>query len=209
VSLVDASNTRPMRFCYADPPYPGTAARYYGDQPTFGGEVDHAALVSSLQASYPDGWALSTSAKALRDILPLCPPYPETRVATWMKPHPASPQTKGPHNCWEPVIVVRGRRRQPGVSDVLVALPARGGGTLPGRKPIKFCAWLFALLGMQAGDELIDMFPGTGVVGAAWSELSAAAAADVVERRPSTTPADDVAQDLKRRQLSLLEAATA
>lgn len=52
-----------MRFAYADPPYPGLAARYYADQPTYAGEVDHAALVASLEASGYDGWALSTAAR--------------------------------------------------------------------------------------------------------------------------------------------------
>jgi hypothetical protein len=183
-----------MRFAYADPPYPGTAQKYYGREETFAGEVDHAELVASLlQAGY-DGWALSTSAKALRDVLPLCPEG--ARIAAWSKPHPPSPQTFGPHNCWEPLIVVGGRRRRPGVSDALVALPARGGGKLPGRKPVKFCAWLFALLGMQPGDELADLFPGSGIVGAAWAELSSAAARDVGQdlgRRRSAPAHDDVA----------------
>ena len=30
-----------MRFAYADPPYPGLSARYYRNEPTFAGEVDH------------------------------------------------------------------------------------------------------------------------------------------------------------------------
>ena len=64
---------RAMRFAYADPPYPGTARRYYGDQATFAGEVDHAALVASLVDAGYDGWALSTSAKALGDVIKLCP----------------------------------------------------------------------------------------------------------------------------------------
>jgi len=166
-----------MRFAYADPPYPGTAARYYKGEPTYAGEVDHRALVSLLQerrlSSGPDrldGWALSTSARALRRILPLCPE--EARVCAWVKPHGASPLTYGIHNCWEPVIVVGGRQRRPGARDWLSALPARGGGTLPGRKPIAFCAWLFGLLGMEPGDELEDIFPGTGVVTAAWRQVS-------------------------------------
>lgn len=170
--LVTASD-RPMRFAYADPPYPGTARKYYGNEPTYAGEVDHVALVASLTTSGYDGWALSTSAKALRDVLPLCPPA--ARVCAWTKPHGASPLTYGIHNCWEPVIVVAGRHRRPGIRDHLSALPARGGGILPGRKPIAFCAWLFALLGAAPGDTLVDLFPGTGVVGVAWRELSSGA----------------------------------
>jgi hypothetical protein len=164
-----AENGGGLRFGYADPPYLGLSSKYYGDEPSFAGEVDHVALIASLTAAY-DGWALSASVRSLRVLLPLCPE--SARVCAWVKPHGASKQTRGPHNCWEPVIVVPGRRRQPGTRDWLSALPARGGGTLPGRKPIAFCAWLFELLGMQPGDELDDLFPGSGIVGRAWAELS-------------------------------------
>jgi hypothetical protein len=174
----------PGRFAYADPPYPGTAARFYAHEPSYAGEVNHAALIASLMATGYAGWALSTSARALREVLSLCPPT--ARVAAWVKPHGANPLTYGIHNCWEPVIVVVGRRRRPGTRDWLSALPARGGGVLPGRKPLAFCAWLFALLGMRPGDELVDLFPGTGIVSAAWRELS---------RRTPATASRDVVND--------------
>lgn len=41
---------QPRRLAYADPPYPGKSARYYGDHPDFGGEVDHAELIRRLSA---------------------------------------------------------------------------------------------------------------------------------------------------------------
>lgn len=170
-----AAGDRPMRLAYADPPYPGLARRYYRDQPTYAGEVDHRALLASLEASY-DGWALSTSARALRDLLPLCPP--EARVCSWVKPGGVPPGTRGPHNTWEPVIVVPARRERPGVRDSLVCHPARGGGSLPGRKPIAFVRWVLRLLGARRGDELVDLFPGTGVVGRVWAEVSQAAKGD-------------------------------
>ncbi len=132
-----------LRFCYADPPYPGLAQKRYGQEPDFAGEVDHPALIASLLQGGYAGWALSTSAAALRDVLPLCPPG--VRVCPWVKPI--------------------------GI-DWLRAQPARGWGTLMGRKPVAFCAWLFDLLGMVPGDELVDLFPGTGAVGRAWRELS-------------------------------------
>lgn len=159
---------------YADPPYPGLARKYYAGEPSYAGEVDHVALIASLEA-FADGWALSTSSAALRMVLPLCPKG--VRVCAWVKPIGACPATLGIHSTWEPVIVARGRQRQPGVRDWLSAQPARGGGTLPGRKPIAFCAWLFDLLGLQPGDELVDMFPGTGIVGRSWAELSSGAGA--------------------------------
>lgn len=158
-----------LRFAYADPPYPGTARRFYKHEPTFAGEVDHSELVRRLISDY-DGWALSTSARALRDVLSLCPR--EARVCAWVKPHRVPPATYGLHNAWEPVIVLQGRRLRPGRPDRLIALPARRGGTLPGRKPIAFCAWLFDALGMIPGDTLDDLFPGTGIVSRAWAELA-------------------------------------
>jgi hypothetical protein len=175
-------------FLYADPPYPGTSRKYYRDEPTFAGEVDFPALIASLEASRDAGalgWALSTSAKSLRDLLPLCPP--QARVCAWVKPHGISPRTYGLHNAWEPVIVVGGRARRPGKRDWLRAMPARGEGTLPGRKPIAFCAWLFELLGMEPGDTLVDLFPGTGIVARAWAEVSSGAAA-TSSRSSATLP---------------------
>lgn len=164
-----AAGDRPMRLAYADPPYPGLARRYYRDEPTYAGEVDHRALIASLKASY-DGWALSTSAAALQELLPLCPPG--VRVCAWTKPGGVPPGTRGPHNTWEVVIVKPARRERPGVRDSIVCHPARGGGSLPGRKPIAFVRWVIALLGARRGDELVDLYPGTGVVGRVWAEVS-------------------------------------
>lgn len=167
VAAVEGCDGQPRRLAYADPPYPGLAAKYYRHEPSFAGEVDHAELIERLVSEY-DGWALSTSAKALRDVLPLCPK--EARVCAWMKAIGASVRTRGIHNTWEPLIVVPARSQRPGVRDYLYAQPARGGGELPGRKPIAFCGWMFALLGAAAGDSLDDLFPGTGIVQAAWAQ---------------------------------------
>ena len=129
----------PARFAYADPPYVGRAQRWYRDE-----EIDHEALIASLEASRYAGWALSAAADSLAEITPLCPPH---RVCAWVKPIGASTRSFGLHNCWEALIVVGGRQRRPGVRDWLLAQPARGGGELPGRKPLAFCAWLFDCLG--------------------------------------------------------------
>jgi hypothetical protein len=190
------ANPRPMRFAYADPPYPGLAKEYYGKEPTYAGEVDHEALARRLNAEFPDGWALSTSAEALPYVVDciraaegLAAPSSEPerfvlmrelhargyRFAAWVKPGGIPPATYGIHSRWEVVVVARGRRRRPGVQDWLMAHAARGGGSLPGRKPIAFCAWLFDLLGMMPGDEFVDLFPGTGIVGRAWQEIAARA----------------------------------
>lgn len=160
--------SRPLVFAYADPPYPGYAKKLYRRR-----EVDHRALLRSLELADYAGWALSTSAKTLREILPLCPE--RARVCAWVKPIGVSSKTRGLHNTWEPVIVVPGRELAPGVRDWLSAQPARRNGTLLGRKPLVFCSWLFRALGMLSGDQLVDLFPGTGIVSRAWQELSSVA----------------------------------
>ena len=37
-----------------------------------------------------------------------------------------------------------------------------------GEKPERFCFWLFEVLGLRPGDELVDLFPGSGAVTRAW-----------------------------------------
>ena len=36
---------------------------------------------------------------------------------------------------------------------------------LTGAKPERFCRWVANLLGYIDGDELVDVFPGTGIMG--------------------------------------------
>ena len=43
-----------------------------------------------------------------------------------------------------------------------------------GAKPAGFCWWLFDLLGALPGDELVDLFPGSGGIGRAWRLYSSA-----------------------------------
>lgn len=209
---------QPLRLAYADPPYPGRARRYYGDHPDFAGEVDHEALIASL-AAY-DGWALSTSADALRDILPLCPAG--VKVAAWHRGERPHGTARGPLNAWEPVIYLGGRptidlscragvdTSSPGQRDASHAAendasprglrdtshadprdtsplapgrrtdsliyPGRARGTDPARvvgaKPAAFCRWVFDLLGARPGDQLDDLFPGSGGVTRAWAAFS-------------------------------------
>lgn len=41
---------------------------------------------------------------------------------------------------------------------------------LTGAKPRAFCMWVFDLLNVQPGDQVDDMFPGSGAVQAAINE---------------------------------------
>jgi len=171
IAIVEGADGGPKVLKYADPPYPGKSRRYYGGHPDFAGEVDHAALIASLEYS-SDGWALSTSAESLPLVLPLCPEG--VRIGAWVKPNGAAPLTRGPHNLWEPVIYKPARRRRPGVRDWISAKPARGGhDRLIGRKPIPVCMWIFRLLGAAPDDRLGDLFPGSGNVSAAWRQFCA------------------------------------
>jgi hypothetical protein len=154
---------RPQRLAYADPPYPGQAGPRYR-----GTEVDHAELIETLRTF--DGWALSTSASALRDIWNLCP---EARCAAWCKPYAKNTWTRVRWS-WEPVLFMTSRTlHQRGiddfVSDSLHCPPdmrgwrevaSRGGGA----KPYRFVRWMLELIDYRDGDELTDLFPGSGNV---------------------------------------------
>jgi hypothetical protein len=164
-----------LRFAYADPPYPGKSG-YYADHADFGGEVDHVQLLSRLAAAQYDGWALSTSAEALPAVLASCPAG--VRVAAWFRGERPTRSLR-PLNAWEPVVYFGGRAYpSPATSrrlDALVAV-SRPRTTDPhrviGAKSAAFCDWLFDLLGMLPGDELDDLFPGSGRVAEAWSTAS-------------------------------------
>jgi hypothetical protein len=168
-----APGGQPLRLAYADPPYPGTARRYYRQHPDFGGEVDHAQLVARLVQDYPDGWALSTSAEALPAVLASCPD--RVRVAAWFRGERPT-RSYRPLTAWEPVVYFAGRARLSAIAerrlDALVYV-ARARRTdrrrVVGSKPAAFCWWLFDLLGALPGDELVDLFPGSGGVARAWS----------------------------------------
>ena len=46
-----------------------------------------------------------------------------------------------------------------------IAVPITLKRGLTGAKPEAFCRWVLDLLGYTEGDEMVDMFPGTGVMG--------------------------------------------
>lgn len=173
----------PIRFAYADPPYPGKARKYYGGHPDFGGEVDHAALIAQLERDF-DAWALSTDQASLREILPLCPApirrgsvgggvRHQFRVLAWCKPQAQYPSRGGPFYGWEPVILRGGRRDAPSTRDWLaVSSEARLRSHEPtwvrGAKPAAFTRWLIECAGLRPDDEFHDLFPGSGAVSAEW-----------------------------------------
>jgi hypothetical protein len=158
----------PLRMAYADPPYPGLARKCYGREASYAGEVNHPELLERLAREY-DGWALSTGSYALAELLPLAPRG--ARIGSWVKPdNPGRRRrARGPMSLWEPVIVVPGRRFAPATPDWFACGTSKAG--LTGAKPIEYVAWVFAMMGLLPGDELDDLYPGTGIVTRCWREL--------------------------------------
>lgn len=167
VGPATADATKPMRFAYADPPYPGMAQKYYGTP-----EVDHRALVDLLVSNYPDGWALSTDSTALQEVLGICPAG--VRVACWVKGPRQSSTSYLPRKAWEPLIVSGGRARRFTCEEYSCDVLLWGGrqsshpGALVGMKPAAFAEWMFQQLDALRGDQLDDLFPGSGAISRAW-----------------------------------------
>ena len=159
-----------MRLAYADPPYPGQAARHYADHPDYAGEVDHAALLEHL-ATF-DGWVLHTSSTALLALAPMLTALERTpRVLAWVKPWAAFKANVPVAYAWEPVLMVPARPaavtgRTVSRDWLAESMTMRRG--LAGAKPAAVCRWLFDVLGADPDDELCDLYPGTGAVSDAW-----------------------------------------
>lgn len=165
-----------MRFAYADPPYLGMGRmylKYHPDALEWDRVEKHAELICRLVEEFPDGWAMSASAPSLRQLLPLCPEG--VRIASWVKPFAAFRPNVTPAYAWEPVIFRGGNRKtrdEWSGRDWVSAMPPVFSGEnrdgIKGMKPAIFCFWLFDdLLGIREGDELVDLFPGSGAVGRA------------------------------------------
>jgi hypothetical protein len=161
---------------YADPPYLGQCAKYgHRHEAPWGcwDKVDtHADLIDHLDAHY-DGWALSLTSASLPTICTWMPK--PARIAAWVKPFAAFKANVRIAYTWEPVIFVPGRDSSkdgaPVGRDHLAEVITMEKG-FPGAKPESFCRWVADLLGYIQGDELIDIFPGTGVMGRVLSQTS-------------------------------------
>jgi len=155
-----------LRFAYADPPYIGRSGYYdHVDRARWDDPAEHVALMRELDATF-DGWALSCHEPSLAH---LAAPAAElgARVAAWVKPFAAYKPNVRVAYTWEPVIWRRSAPRREGDPvgrDYLSAGITLQRG-LVGAKPEAFAHWLLVLLGWQNGDELVDLFPGSGVVG--------------------------------------------
>jgi len=189
-----------MKFAYADPPYLGQGQKLYGahhPEAHIWDDIDaHRDLIAQLERDYPDGWALSASSPSLASILPLCPAT--VRVCAWVKPFAAFKANVGVAYAWEPVIVCGGRKREriePTVRDWLAeSITLRRG--LTGAKPERFCRWILSVLNAQPGDEVVDIFPGTGVMGRVWEQWQRFPMTDVGGNRTGANPDQPMLIDL-------------
>lgn len=167
-----------MMIAYADPPYIGQSARHYSDHPDFDGEVDHAQLARTL-AEY-DGFVLHLSAPTLYQVETYLKDagVEDYRVMQWVKSFAAFKRNVSVAYAYEPVIVRAARKPvvRKGLDIVYrdwIKEPITLKKGLTGVKPEKVCRWAFAMVGAEPGDELFDLYPGTGAVTRAWEGFRA------------------------------------
>lgn len=181
-----------MRLAIADPPYLGRSARWYGDgrghaggrgradhhehAATWDDPAEHAALVERLEREF-DGWAIAgaASVESLRTYLDACPSA--ARIAVWHRGN-AVPSGSRIASSWEPVIVRvpdgRSAHHTGYATRDVLSSGVRNRAGFVGSKPADWTLWVLAMLGYQpTGDELVDVFPGSGAVAAAADGLLA------------------------------------
>lgn len=173
-----------MKFAYSDPPYFGCCSlykHYHPDGHCWDEESTYGFHIAMLNREYPDGWALSASSPSLRMLLSKCPD--DVRIAAWVKSFCAFKKGVRPAYAWEPIIFRGGRNPANGYKH---APPERNGKQntpkdfivepitlqkgLVGAKPERVCRWILDLLNVQIGDEVADLFPGTGIMGSVAAE---------------------------------------
>lgn len=180
------------KLAIADPPYLGRAVRWYGAGGIgngYGiGQADnhpeayiwddpktHQDLVKSLDENY-DGWAIAMSVHSLSTYLQVIETQDRNgiRVCVWHKPS-SLPSANRVHNSWEPVLIKipknrRSRKIGSPTKDVLSCNPLRSG--FVGAKPREWTRWVLDLLGYQDGDQVDDLFTGSGAVQNALKQLA-------------------------------------
>lgn len=161
-----------LRFAYADPPYVGCSHLYpeHPESARWDDPGEHVALMHQMNDEY-DGWALSLSVPSLKDLIAGAPKG--TRIGSWVKPFAAYKRNVRVAYTWEPVLWNRTapRRDDEPVGRDHLSCPITLKRGLTGAKPEAFCRWVLMLLGWKVGDEVVDLFPGTGVMGRVANDL--------------------------------------
>ena len=181
-----------MKLAIADPPYLGRAVRWYGEGGCgYGNGVNqadnhpeaylwdipetHKQLVRDLERDF-DGWAIAMSVHSLSTYLDVVETDSRNgiRVCVW---HKTAAVTSGNRvtNNWEPVLVKMPAGRKgwksgaSRTSDVMTCNPLRSG--FVGSKPAEWTHWVLDLMGYMEGDEVVDLFNGSGAVANALKQM--------------------------------------
>ena len=174
-----------MKLAIADPPYLGRAVRWYGkdgcgegygksqadnhpDAALWDIPSTHQKLVEDLIKDY-DGFAIAMSVHSLSTYLQIVETDSRNgmRVCVWHKPNAVTSGNRI-SNRWEPVLIKVPSNRKgwdsglARCSDVLIASPPSAG--FVGSKPSEWTYWVMDLLGYQEGDQVDDLFQGSGMV---------------------------------------------
>ena len=179
-----------MKLAIADPPYLGRASTWYGSSirksqlgAIHGGTAKinykpadyhpdahlwddietHKNLIKRLESDY-DGFALCLAHDNLQQLLPLF--KTKVKVCIWHKW--TLPSRSCISNGYEPVIIKVPEKRKGAIKglttpDVMIYQKREGMG-FAGRKPKAFTHWILDLLQYQDGDEIDDLFNGSGAV---------------------------------------------
>jgi hypothetical protein len=157
-----------VKLAYADPPYLGCSKFYdHPDAAKWDKKQTHIDLLVDLNLNH-DGWAYSCNSSDLGWALGVfhgnLKAY-DVRIAAWVKPFAAFKRNVRCAYTWEPVLFKPARDSSklgaPVTRDHL-AEPITLKRGLVGAKPARFNRWILDLLGYIDGDEVIDLFPGTG-----------------------------------------------
>jgi len=181
-----------MRLAIADPPYLDRAVRWYGEGGTGytagSGQADnhpeaylwdipktHQDLARRLEQDY-DGYAIAMSVHSLSTYLSVIETNSRNgiRVGVWNKTM-SLPSASRIHNSWEPVIFKipkerRARNNGTATKDVLTSAVLQN--NFIGAKPLVWTEWVLDVLGYKDGDQVDDLFAGSGAVSNAIKTLT-------------------------------------
>jgi hypothetical protein len=189
--MTDASDHDAVRVAYADPPYLGYCGKFYGhrhEEPYGCWDDTWTHLQLFVRLLEFDGWACSATSQSLATLLPLAAEAGHApRIAAWVKPFAAYKANVRIAYTWEPVLFVPGRDSSKDGAPVgrdHLSEPITLKKGLTGAKPERFCRWVADLLGYIDGDELVDIFPGTGIMGRVLAQSQFALAAAPIQEKP-------------------------
>lgn len=200
---------RAIKVAYADPPYIGQAKRHYNCEEVDHAKLIRRLYTEfpdgwALSCSTP---SLRTILNICHGVHREVDKWqqPDYRIAAWVKSFGAFKKGVRPAYMWEPVIFRGGRNPANGFSH---APPERNGKQntpkdffiseiespaikepitlrkgLVGAKPEAVCRWILELLNVQQGDEVVDLFPGTGIMGRVSAEVTGSTHPAVSEGR--------------------------